>query len=164
MKPLSRKEQKTFIYAVRTTGGQEKAVANLLSSRVAVKKLPISCILAPEVVKGYIFVEAAGPHFVDEALSGVKHARARTKGMIAVSAIERFIITKPVIEEINLGDLVDIVGGPFRGLKAKITHIDRVKEEVTIEFVEEGFTMLPVTVHADYVKPIGKSSAEGAEK
>ena len=57
-----------------------------------------------------------------------------------------------MIEELNTDNLVEIVGGPFRGLKAKITHIDKVKEEVTIELLEEGFATLPITVHADYVK------------
>jgi len=162
---LSEKKRKTLIFAVRTTSGQEKTVAEMVASRAGVKKLPVSSVLAPEVIKGYIFVEAAGPHFVDEAISGVRHARARTRGMITASAVERFITTKPVIEELDTGNLVEIVGGPFRGLKAKITHIDKVKEEVTIELLEEGFATLPITVHADYVKLVertegGKSGGE----
>jgi len=153
------------IYAVRTTSGQEKTVADLLMSRIALKKLPVSSVLAPEVIKGYIFVEAAGPHFVDEAISGMKHARARTKGVIGVSAIERFLITKPVIEDLALGDLVEVVGGPFRGLKAKITDVDAAKEELVIELLEEGFATLPITVHADYVKLVQKAGGEaGREK
>lgn len=163
---MSEKKSRSLIFAVRTTSGQEKTVAEMVASRAAVKKLPVSSVLAPEVIKGYIFVEAAGPHFVDEAISGVKHARARTRGMIATSAVERFITTKPVIEELDSGNLVEIVGGPFRGLKAKITHIDKVKEEVTIELLEEGFATLPITVHADYVKLVerGESGESGREK
>jgi len=162
---LSEQKPKMQIYAVRTTSGQEKTVANLLTSRIALKKLPIASVLAPEVIKGYILVEAAGPHYVDEAISGMKHARARTKGAIGVSAIERFLITKPVIEDLGLGDLVEVVGGPFRGLKAKITDVDAAKEELTIELLEEGFATLPITVHADYVKLVQKAGGEaGREK
>jgi len=157
---LSEEKRKTLIFAVRTTSGQEKTVAEMVASRVGVKKLPVSSVLAPEVIKGYVFVEAVGPHFVDEAISGVRHARARTRGMITASAVERFIITKPVIEELDTDNLVEIVGGPFRGLKAKITHIDKVKEEVTIELLEEGFATLPITVHADYVKLIERTKGE----
>jgi len=153
------------IYAVRTTSGQERTVANLLMSRIAVKKLPIASVLAPEIIKGYILVEAAGPHYVDEAISGMKHARARTKGVIGVSAIERFLISKPVIEDLSLGDLVEVVGGPFRGLRAKITDVDEAKEELIIELLEEGFATLPITVHADYVKLVQKAGGEaGREK
>ncbi len=81
---LSEQKPKMQIYAVRTTSGQENTVAYLLTARVALKKLPIVSILAPEIIKGYIFIEGAGPHFVDEAIAGVKHARARTKGVITV--------------------------------------------------------------------------------
>jgi len=162
---LSEQKPKMQIYAVRTTSGQEKTVANLLMSRVALKKLPIASILAPEIIKGYILVEAAGPHYVDEAISGMKHARARTKGVIGVPAIERFLITKPVSEDLGLGDLVEVVGGPFRGLKAKITDVDEAKEELVIELLEEGFATLPITVHADYVKLVQKAGGEaGREK
>ena len=162
---MSEQKPKMQIYAVRTTSGQEKTVADLLMSRIALKKLPLASVLAPEVIKGYIFVEAAGPHFVDEAISGMKHARARTKGVISVSAIERFLITKPVIEDLALGDLVEVVGGPFRGLKAKITDVDAAKEELVIELLEEGFATLPITVHADYVKLVQKAGGEaGREK
>lgn len=152
------------IFAVRTTSGQEKTVANMLTSRVASKKLPVASILAPETIKGYILIEAAGPHYVDEAISGLKHARARTKGAIGVAAIERFLITKPVIEDLGVGDLVEVVGGPFRGLKAKITDVDRSKEELTIELLEEGFATLPITVHADYVKLVQKGGGEAGRK
>jgi len=162
---LSEQKPKMQIYAVRTTSGQERTVANLLMSRIAVKKLPIASVLAPEIIKGYILVEAAGPHYVDEAISGMKHARARTKGVIGVSAIERFLISKPVIEDLSLGDLVEVVGGPFRGLRAKITDVDEAKEELIIELLEEGFATLPITVHADYVKLVQKAGGEaGREK
>ena len=157
---MSQQRPKMLIYAIRTTSGQERTVADLLASRIALKKLQISSILVPEVIRGYVFVEAAGPHFVDEAISGVRHARARTRGMITVSAVERFIVSRPIIEDLNIGDKIEVAGGPFRGLKAKITDIDRVKEEVTIELLEEGFAILPITVHADYVKLIERAKGE----
>ncbi|MEM3507215.1 MAG: transcription elongation factor Spt5 [Candidatus Bathyarchaeia archaeon] len=145
------------IYAVRTTSGQEKTVTDLLVARVKLKKLPVYSILAPESVKGYIFVEAPSPHFVDEAISGIKHARTRTRGEIKFKEIEKFLITKLVIDELSVGDTVEIVGGPFRGLKAKITNVDKVKGEVTIELLEEGFSTLPITVHSEYVRIIEKA-------
>ena len=152
-------ERKMLIYAVRTTSGQERTVVDLITSRVGLKKLPVASILAPDMVKGYIFVESAGPHFVDDLIAGVRHARARTKGVISPEALDRFIVTKPVIEDLKKGDSVEVVSGPFRGLKARITNVDKLKEEVTIELLEEGFATLPITVHADYVKLISRGSA-----
>ncbi|MEM2964620.1 MAG: transcription elongation factor Spt5 [Candidatus Bathyarchaeia archaeon] len=150
-----------MIYAVRTTSGQERTVADMLASKVGVKRLPISAIFVPEVIKGYVFVEASAPHIVDEAISGLRHARGRTRGTVSIGSLEKFLVTKPVIEELAEGDLVEVTGGPFKGLKAKITNVDRVKEEVTIELQEEGFAILPITVHADYVKPMEKAKSGG---
>ena len=45
-------QQKTAIYAVRTTSGQERTVVDLMAGKAKPKKLPISAILAPEVIKG----------------------------------------------------------------------------------------------------------------
>lgn len=157
-------ERKTLIYAIRTTSGQERTVVDLLASRIALKKLPIASVLAPDVVKGYIFVESAGPHYVDDLIAGIRHARARTKGVISAEALERFIVTKPVIEDLRGGDSVEVISGPFRGLKARITNVDKLKEEVTIELLEEGFATLPITVHADYVKFVSRGVGEIGRK
>jgi transcriptional antiterminator NusG len=156
---LSTQEKKTSIFVVRTTAGQEKNVANLIASRVEMTKLPIKAVLVPEALKGYVFVEADGPHFVEEAISGIKHVRSRVPGLVNFSEIERYIITKPVIEELDTNDIVEVVGGPFKGMKAKITRIDKTKQEVTLELLEATFT-LPITVHGDYVKLIEKAKRE----
>lgn len=155
-------EEKPFgvIFAVRTTAGQEKNVANLLASRVEMSKLPIKAILVPEMLKGYVFIEADGPHFVEKAIAGIKHVRSRVPGIVDFSEVERYIVVKPVIEELDEEDIVEVVGGPFKGMRARITRIDVTKEEVTLELLEATFTM-PITVHADYVKLVEKGKREG---
>lgn len=155
-------EEKTFgvIFAVRTTAGQEKNVANLLAARAEMNKLPIKAILVPETLKGYVFIEADGPHFVEKAIAGIKHIRSRVPGIVNFSEVERYIVVKPVIEELNEEDIVEVVGGPFKGMRARITRIDITKEEVTLELLEATFTM-PITVHADYVKLVEKGKREG---
>lgn len=143
------------IFAVRTTAGQEKNVANLVAAKVKTNNLPIKALLVPETLKGYIFIEAEGPHVVDEAIGGIKHVRSRVPGIVSFSEVERYIVAKPVIEELDVGDIVEVVGGPFKGMRAKITRVDQTKEEVVLELLEATFT-LPITVHADYVKVVEK--------
>jgi len=150
----------TSVFAVRTTAGQEKNVANMIAIRVETAKLPIKAVLVPEMMKGYVFVEAEGPHFVEQAISGIKHVRSRVPGLVTFSEVERYIVVKPVIEELGTNDIVEIVGGPFKGMRAKITQIDKGKEEVTLELLEATFT-LPITVHADYVRLVERAKAEG---
>ena len=145
----------TSVFAVRTTAGQERNVANLITVRIENNKLPIKAILVPEMLKGYVFVEAEGPHFVEEAIAGIKHVRSRVPGIVSFSEVERYIVIKPVIEELDVNDIVEIISGPFKGMRAKITRIDKTKSEVILELLEASFT-LPITVHADYVKVVEK--------
>jgi transcriptional antiterminator NusG len=154
-----KEEPTTKIFAVKTTTGQEKNVARLVASKVEMSKIPVMAILVPEVLKGYVFIEAEGPHFVEEAISGVRHVRSRVPGIVSFSEIERYIIKKPTLEELNENDIVEVTGGPFKGMRAKITRIDKTKAEVTLELLEAAFT-LPITVHSDYVKLVEKAKVE----
>jgi transcriptional antiterminator NusG len=149
----------TAIFAVRTTAGQEKNVANLIEAKVKMNELQIKAVLVPEMLKGYVFIEADGPHSVEKGIAGVKHVRSRVPGVVTFPEVERYIVVKPVIEELDEDDLVEVVGGPFKGMRAKITRVDKAKEDVTLELLEATFT-LPITVHADYVKLVEKAKKE----
>jgi transcriptional antiterminator NusG len=155
---LSEERGPTAIFAIRTTAGQEKNVANLIAAKVEMAKLPIKAVLVPETMKGYVFIEAEGPHFVEEAIAGIKHVRSRVSGIVSFSEIERHIVVKSVIEELDTDDIVEIVSGPFKGMQAKITRLDKTKGEVTLELLEATFT-LPITVHAEYVKLVKKGKS-----
>jgi transcriptional antiterminator NusG len=150
------------IFAVKTTTGQEKNVARLVAAKIEMTKIPIKAILVPEALRGYVFMEADGPHFVEEVITGIKHVRSRIPGIVSFSEIERYIVRKPIIEELHENDIVEITGGPFKGMRAKITRIDKTKAEVTLELLEATFT-LPITVNSDYVKLVEKAREEGRE-
>jgi transcriptional antiterminator NusG len=150
------------IFAVKTTTGQERNVARLVAAKVEMTKIPIKAILVPEAIRGYVFMEAEGPHFVEEAIAGVKHVRSRIPGIVTFSEIERYVVRKPVVEELNENDIVEVIGGPFKSMRAKITRIDKAKAEVTLELLEASFT-LPITVNSDYVKLVGKAGIVSGE-
>jgi len=148
------RKRPTMVFAVRTTTGQEKNVAKLVSAKIKMNSIPIKAILVPETLRGYVFMEADGPHLVEEAIAGIKHVRSRVPGIISFPEIERFIIRKPVIEELSENDIVEVTGGPFKG-----TRVDKSKEEATLELLEATFT-LPITVHSDYVRLVEKAESE----
>lgn len=152
----------TKIFVVKTTTGQEKTVARLVASKIEMNKIPIKAILVPEALRGYVFMEAEGPHYVEEAISGVRHVRSRVPGIVNFTDIERYVIRKPIIEELHEDDIVEVTGGPFKGMRAKITRIDKAKAEVTLELLEATFT-LPITVHSDYVKLVEKAKTQKGE-
>ena len=161
--PKNNEGPKTKIFAVRTTTGQERNVAKLVAAKIEMNQLPIKAILVPETLRGYLFVEANGPHFVEEAIAGIRHVRSRVPGIVDFSEIERYLVRKPVIEELSEEDIVEVTGGPFKGMRAKITRINKVKEEVTLELLEATFT-LPITVHSDYVKLVEKVHTDTGEE
>jgi len=155
-------EYSTRIFAVKTTTGQERNVAKLVAAKIEMNNIPIKAILVPETLRGYVFMEAEGPHFVEEAIAGIRHVRSRVPGVVSFSEIERYVVRKPIIEELSENDIVEVTGGPFKGMRAKITRIDKTKAEVTLELLEATFT-LPITVHSDYVKLVEKAKTTGGE-
>jgi transcriptional antiterminator NusG len=149
-------EQKPRIFAVRTTIGQEKNVADMMITRGRDYGLPIKLAMAvPGEIKGYVFVEAADKASVERARSGLKHARGVVSGELPISELEQFLVPRPSITGMEVGDVVELISGPFRGERARIIRIDETKEELTVELFE-ATVPIPVTVRGDAVKVIQK--------
>jgi transcriptional antiterminator NusG len=150
----------TSVFAIRTTIGQEKGVAHLIMKRVEAMNLnSFKAILVPEQLKGYVFIEALALEEVQQACLGVPHIRGKPIGVIDLADIEHFLIPRISTEGLAVGDLIEIIGGPFKGEKAKVTRIDTTKEDVTLELLESTYP-IPIKVHADYIKLIEKGSKE----
>lgn len=64
---------------------------------------------------------------------------------------------KPVIEELNVGDVVEITRGPFRGMYARVSSIDKNKNMLTVNILEAAFT-IPITIPGDYVRKTSKGA------
>ncbi|MGD2200077.1 MAG: transcription elongation factor Spt5 [Candidatus Bathyarchaeota archaeon] len=150
---MSEQKPRTQLYAVKVTMGQEKNVAKMLADKTRVEGIPIVAILSPVELRGYVIVEAAAPHAVDELIRGMRHTRSRVQGLVNPSEVEHYLETKSVVEGLEEGALVEVIAGPFKGMEAKIVRVDESKEEVTVEILEAAFT-LPITVHADYVREV----------
>jgi transcriptional antiterminator NusG len=152
--------QRPAIFAIRTTIGQEKSTADMIATRARNFQLPIKTVLAPPGIKGYVFVEAVGKSTVDRARMGIKHAKGMVAGEVPLDQIAQFLVPKPSISGIEVGDIVELISGPFRGERARITRLDEAKEELTVELFE-ATVPIPVTVRGDSVKVIQKKEKEG---
>ncbi|MFX1464858.1 MAG: transcription elongation factor Spt5 [Promethearchaeota archaeon] len=150
---VTRKRRSTSIYTIRTTIGQEKSVAELIANRVEIHDLTIQSILVPETLRGYIFIETSKRDAIDEAISGISHVRGSV-GKTNINELSHFLIPKPVVEGLTEGDIVEVTGGPFKGTRAKVTRVDKVKEEVTVELLDSP-APIPIRVHGDYVRKVG---------
>jgi transcriptional antiterminator NusG len=140
-------------FAIRTTGGQEHIVANMLQNRVNTKKIGIRSILSLDSFKGYIIIEAPDSNVAYEALSGIRHARGQIRGELPFKDIESYLIKKPVVSELNIDDIVEVIAGPFKAMKAKITRVDYEKQEATVVLLDSPY-QIPVTVDANYLKKL----------
>jgi transcription termination/antitermination protein NusG len=138
-------------FAIRTTGGQEHMVANILQNKINAKKIGIHSILVLDSFKGYIIVEAPDSNVAYEALAGIRHARGQIRGELPFKDIEGYLVKKPVISDLNVDDTVEVIAGPFKAMKAKITRVDYEKQEATVVLLDSPY-QIPVTVDANYLK------------
>ena len=138
-------------FAIRTTGGQERVVANLLQTRANAKKLLIRSIIVLDSFKGYIIVEAPDSNVAYEALAGIRHVRGQIRGDLPFKDIEGYLVKKPVVSELSTDDTVEVIAGPFKSMKAKITRVDYEKQEATVVLLDSPY-QIPVTVDANYLK------------
>jgi len=138
-------------FAVRTTGGQEHVVVNMAQNKINSKNIPVRSILLLESFKGYIIVEAPNSNIAYEALAGIRHVKGQIRGELPYKDIEGYLVKRPIVTELNIDDTVEVVAGPFKSMKAKITRVDYEKQEATVLLLDSPY-QIPVTVDANYLK------------
>ena len=144
-------EIKSHLFAIRTTGGQEKMVMNLLEAKAKMNKIDIQSVLLVDNLKGYVVVEALNPSSAFMAIEGIRHIRGQLRGELEFKDIEGYLVKKSTVTQLDVDNVVEITGGPFKGMKATITRIDHEKEEATVVLLDASY-QLPVTVDANYLK------------
>ena len=139
-------------FVVRVAGGQESMIASMLQSRLNSKRIKgIYSVLFLENFKGYVIVEAIDSNIAYEALHGIRHIRGQIRGELPFKDLEGYLIKKPVFTELIIDDTVEIIAGPFKSMKAKITRVDYEKQEATVVLLDSPY-QIPVTVDANYLK------------
>src|SRR5579885_2216884 len=134
-------ETKSHFFAVRTTGGQEKVVMGLLENRIKLKKLNIQSVLLLDSLKGYVVVEAIDANAAFDALQGIRHIRGQLRGELQFKDIEGYLVKKSTVSELKQDQVVEIIGGPFKGMKATVTRIDHDKEEATVILLDAPYQL-----------------------
>ena len=141
----------SHLFAVRTTGGQEKIVMRLLEARIKMEKINIQSVLLLSDLKGYVVVEAQDVSTMFDAIQGIRHVRGQLRGELTYNEIDKYLIKKSTVSELAVENTVEIIGGPFKGMKATITRLELEKEEATVILLDATYE-LPVTVDANYLK------------
>ena len=144
-------EGTSHLFAVKTTGGQEKIVMRLLEARIKMEKINIQSAVLLSDFKGYVVIEAQDPSAMFDAIQGIRHVRGHLRGELTYDDIDKYLIKKSTVSELAVENTVEIIGGPFKGMKATITRLDQEKEEATVVLLDATY-QLPVTVDANYLK------------
>ncbi|MBW9222644.1 transcription elongation factor Spt5 [Methanothermococcus sp. SCGC AD-155-C09] len=146
-----------MIYAIRTTTGQEKNVAEFLASKAEKEMIEIYSILATEDLKGYLLVEAPNRGAVEDLVRKTFKVKGIVPGESSVEELDHLLSHHKIIDSIDKGNIVELISGPFKGERARVMRVDKHKEEITLELIDAAVP-IPVTVGVEQVKIISKNS------
>ncbi len=154
--------KKETLFALRTTANREDQVMDFVTSNAQKKKLEVYTIVRPHGMRGYIFMEAATRTDAEQAAFNVPYARGVLPKEVEYREIEHML--EQVKQEMNIkkNDIVELISGPFKRENAKVTRIDKQKEEVVVELLESAVP-IPITVKMDAVKVIRRETEEAED-
>jgi len=154
-----------MIFVVKVTTNKEDQALELIAERAEKKKLNVFSVARPHGLRGYILLEALDTENAEQAIYNLPYVKGLIPRAISYSEIESMV--QPVVTAINIekGDIVEMLTEPFKREKAKVTRVDKAREEVVVELLEAAVP-IPITVKIDNVKVIRrtKEEAESAEK
>ena len=145
------------IFALRTTANREDQVMDFVASNAIKTKIEAYSVIRPHGMRGYIFIEAATKVDAEQAAFNIPYARGILAAPVKYSEIEHML--EQVKHEMNIqkSDIVEIISGPFKRENAKVTRIDKAKEEVVVELLEAAVP-IPITVKMDAVKVVRRDT------
>ena len=95
--PETETDGNSHLFAVRTTGGQEKIVMRLLEARIKMGKINIQSVVLLSDLKGYVVVEAQNVSAMFDAIQGIRHVRGQLRGELTYNAVSYTHLTLPTI-------------------------------------------------------------------
>jgi transcriptional antiterminator NusG len=143
------------IYAIKVTGGKEVDVAITLEAAAKKGDYDVFAIFVPSKLKGLVFVEASSVDEVYFLVRGVPYIKRIIKEPIPFHEIEPLLKEEKKEIELDKGDIVEIISGPFKGERGRVTRIDKSKDQVVVELISSVVPM-PLTVSIDDIKLLEK--------
>jgi len=144
------------IYVVKTTAGREDLVAEFLLEEAKRKNVLVYAVFVPPGLKGYIFVEADNVYEVRKAAEGIPHVKGVLADEVPFEQIEHYLVPEKKEIEVNRGDIVEVIAGPFKGYRLRVVRVDKERNEITGELLDSPVP-IPVTVSFDDIKVIQRA-------
>jgi transcriptional antiterminator NusG len=152
-----------MIFIIKVTTNKEDRALELISDKIRKKELNVYSLARPHGLRGYIFLEAEDRESAEEAAYNLPYVKGIIGKTVTYEEIKNML--EPVMEEINIekGDIVEIIGEPFKKEKAKVIRIDKIKGEAVVTLLA-AVVPIPVTVKLDNIKVIRREKEETEEK
>ncbi len=139
-----------MILTARATRGREKTAINAMRARIKSDNLNINAVFHPDDLSGYLFIEGEEGD-IQELVNNIRQLRGVLDDPVDVEEIEKYLDEEEEELKLEVGDEVEVVGGPFKGEEAKINRIDETNREVTIELLDAAVP-IPTTVDVSTVR------------
>jgi transcriptional antiterminator NusG len=148
-----------MLFIIKVTTNKEEKALEMISDRSVKKSLGVYAIVKPHGLKGYIILEASDRETAEEAAFNLPYVKGIIGKTVEYSEIQNML--EPKLEEVNIevGDIVEMIGQTFKGETAKVTRVDRTKGEVVVSLLGASVP-IPVTVKIDNVKVIRREKEE----
>ncbi|MEN2999264.1 MAG: transcription elongation factor Spt5 [Acidilobaceae archaeon] len=145
-------ERKSRFYSLYVTGGMEVRTALVIAERARSMNLDLRSIVIPPESRGYIFLEVGDPGALVLILRGLRHVKR--KRPIQVKEEDVVKVAKPVVEipTISKGQVIEVIGGPFKGMKGRVVEVYEARKEADVTLLETDYRMV-VTISLDLLKP-----------
>ncbi len=149
-------------YAIYVTGGYEERVVAVLAERAQTLGLDIRSIVYTPELKGTIFIEVGDVKDLYYAVRGVRYIKRRRFVQVNLDDILKLVVPAVAAENITRGELVQVIGGPFKGMKGRVIEVRKGEIEVNLL---EGDSKIVVTIPIDQVRSLekGREGEEGEQ-
>ena len=151
-----------MIFVIKVTTNKEDRALEMISDKVHIKSLNVYSLTRPHGLRGYIFLEAIDRETAEDAAFNLPYVKGIIGKTLEYDEIKNMLTPNMEEVDINKGDIVEIIGEPFKKEKAKVTRVDKQKGEVVVSLLN-AVVPIPVTVKIDNVRVIRKEEDANAE-
>ncbi|EEZ92982.1 MAG: NusG antitermination factor [Candidatus Parvarchaeum acidiphilum ARMAN-4] len=151
--------EESHFFIIRVTIGREMQALERLQSQLA-RVNGIYSIVKPYSLKGYIIVEADSRESISNLIYNIKHIRGIMNKELSKDEALKTIEKKKQNIDINIGDVVKVLSGPFKGETATVKAVNKEKEELTVMFLESA---VPINVNIK-ISDVSTIKSEGENK
>lgn len=159
---MSEEEKPKIFFYVKVPKGQERTLAIVLFRRAQFTGSRVRSILFLEQFRGFLVLEANSSRDVKELVSQVPKVKSVAEGAVAFHEIERYVIPEKPVIELNVGDIVVIMSGAFKGEKARVKSVSKARGEVTVSLL--GYEKFDITLSMSKVRLEERAGEESGEE